>query len=191
MANNERRRQKQQGRSFKAKHIFFLFILLSLLSFHSVLYLSHHHFFFMSVSSPPLHKFLRSKPHPAARGPNALPQKLTPALIGAQRGHIHNCPTIDDANKAAYWNDPMGYSDMNFHSPFAMSSSSSGGTSGRGGWNNIRMSMENMIVLAAAMGRTLVLPPDQPFYLLICSVTYVTDRWSKIDGETAPSKDKC
>eukprot|EP00957_Ditylum_brightwellii_P201473 15325796-Ditylum_brightwellii.AAC.1 len=36
----------------------------------------------MSVSSPPHHKFLRShdgndddaKPHPAARGPNALPQ---------------------------------------------------------------------------------------------------------------------
>jgi len=97
----------------------------------------------MSVSSPPHLKFLRShdgndddaKPHPAARGPNALPQKLTPALIGAQRGHIHNCPTIDDASKAAYWNDPMGYSDMNFRSPFAAAtsfSSSSGGTSGGG-----------------------------------------------------------
>lgn len=35
-----------------------------------------------------------------------------------------------------------------------------------GGWNNIRMQMETVIVFAAATGRTLVLPPDQPFYLL-------------------------
>mmetsp|Transcript_24579 Transcript_24579/g.35733 ORF Transcript_24579/g.35733 Transcript_24579/m.35733 type:complete len:552 (+) Transcript_24579:121-1776(+) len=166
MANQ---RQKH-SRSLKAKHIFFLFIILSLLSFHTVLYLSHN--FITASTPPPLHKFLRSndddKPHPAARGPNPLPQKLTPALIGAQRGHIHNCPI--DTNKLAYWNDPMGYFDMNFHSPFA--SSSSGRTKyltfepDQGGWNNIRMSMENMIVLAAAMGRTLVLPPDQPLYLL-------------------------
>jgi GDP-fucose protein O-fucosyltransferase len=35
-----------------------------------------------------------------------------------------------------------------------------------GGWNNIRMQMESVLVMAAATGRTLVLPPDQPLYLL-------------------------
>ena len=36
----------------------------------------------------------------------------------------------------------------------------------QGGWNNVRMSMECMIVLAHATGRTLVIPPQQHLYLL-------------------------
>jgi len=35
-----------------------------------------------------------------------------------------------------------------------------------GGWNNIRMQMETVLVFAIATGRILVLPPDQPLYLL-------------------------
>jgi len=35
-----------------------------------------------------------------------------------------------------------------------------------GGWNNIRMAMETALVMSHAMGRTLVLPPQQRFYLL-------------------------
>lgn len=35
-----------------------------------------------------------------------------------------------------------------------------------GGWNNIRMGVETVIVLAHAMGRTLVIPPPQHLYLL-------------------------
>lgn len=35
-----------------------------------------------------------------------------------------------------------------------------------GGWNNIRMSMETILALAFATGRTLVLPPAQELYLL-------------------------
>ena len=34
------------------------------------------------------------------------------------------------------------------------------------GWNNIRMAMETVLVMAHAMGRTLVLPPQQKMYLL-------------------------
>ena len=36
----------------------------------------------------------------------------------------------------------------------------------QGGWNNIRMSLECLIVVAHAMGRTLVIPPQQHLYLL-------------------------
>lgn len=36
-----------------------------------------------------------------------------------------------------------------------------------GGWNNIRMQMEIVLVLAMTTGRTLVLPPEQHMYLLL------------------------
>jgi len=36
----------------------------------------------------------------------------------------------------------------------------------QGGWNNIRMAMETILVIAHAMGRTLVLPPEDRMYLL-------------------------
>lgn len=35
-----------------------------------------------------------------------------------------------------------------------------------GGWNNVRMGMECLLVVAHAMGRTLVVPPQQHLYLL-------------------------
>ena len=38
--------------------------------------------------------------------------------------------------------------------------------SDEGGWNNIRMSMETAVTMALAMGRTLVMPPEQGMYLL-------------------------
>jgi hypothetical protein len=61
--------------------------------------------------------------------------------------------------------------DQNFVSPFAVPVDSDKKRymtfePDPGGWNNIRMSMEIIFVMAAAMGRTLVLPPKAPFYLL-------------------------
>lgn len=43
-----------------------------------------------------------------------------------------------------------------------------------GGWNNIRMCMEIIFIFAAATGRTLVMPPDQPLYLLHVSIANVS-----------------
>lgn len=40
------------------------------------------------------------------------------------------------------------------------------GQTNSGGWNNIRMAMETAVTMALAMGRTLVLPPEQKMYLL-------------------------
>jgi len=99
-----------------------------------------------------------------ARGVSGLPFEKTPALIGAKRGHIQ-CNV--DVNDLAYWNNPQGTRDQEFVTHFQ-------NPTDRyltfepdpGGWNNIRMSMEVIFVLAAATGRTLVLPPRAPMYLL-------------------------
>jgi hypothetical protein len=42
----------------------------------------------------------------------------------------------------------------------------------RGGWNNVRMSMEIIFIVAAATGRTLVLPPKEPLYRLRVSFSF-------------------
>jgi len=103
-----------------------------------------------------------------ARGVAGLPMSQTPALEGAERGKIE-CDV--DANDLAYWNEPQGLRDIHFQSPFAVVEDDSSEKylsfePDSGGWNNIRMSLENMFVIAAATNRTLVLPPEQPVYLL-------------------------
>lgn len=123
------------------------------------------------------------------RGLAGRPANETPALEGASRAHIECDINVDSL---AYWNDPQGTRDQNFKSPFAVKVSSSYNyviinsrfthirfalidlqgekyisfVPDRGGWNNVRMSMEIIFVIAAASGRTLVLPPEQPLYLL-------------------------
>ena len=107
-----------------------------------------------------------------ARGVSGLPMEKTPALVGAKHGTI-NCPSpgYPHINDLAYWNEPQGGLDVDFVSPFSQPNSSSRTRyitfePDRGGWNNLRMSLEIVIVFAAATGRTLVLPPDTPFYRL-------------------------
>jgi hypothetical protein len=89
----------------------------------------------------------------------------TPALEGGSRAHIECDVNVDSM---AYWNDPQGHRDHQFESPFAVTDGTKyiSFTADRGGWNNVRMSMEIIFVIAAASGRTLVLPPSQNLYLL-------------------------
>mmetsp|Transcript_27837 Transcript_27837/g.32953 ORF Transcript_27837/g.32953 Transcript_27837/m.32953 type:complete len:569 (-) Transcript_27837:98-1804(-) len=82
-------------------------------------------------------------------------------------------PSDDATNEMVYWSDIP--SDSSYVSPFKKKAS---GLLGKdrvqymtfipdsGGWNNIRMAMETVVVMAHAMGRTLVLPPGQRMYLL-------------------------
>eukprot|EP00986_Skeletonema_menzelii_P015195 scaffold11248_cov145-Skeletonema_menzelii.AAC.3 len=111
-----------------------------------------------------------SRKQSLARGHSGLPMDQTPALIGAKRGSIQ-CDSDTDVSSLAYWNDPQGSRDEAFVSPFRVSSSA--GKSkyltfefDHGGFNNIRMSFENIVVIAAATGRVLVLPPSRYMYLL-------------------------
>ena len=126
-----------------------------------------------------------------ARGFSGLPPNQTPALVGARRGHIHckdTHPAVESviSSMLAFWNDPVGTRDYNaglpdvishpfIMPPLSMDEAKTPKVSRRryltfetdgGGWNNIRMSFENTVVLAAAMGRTVVLPPEQTLYLL-------------------------
>ena len=112
-----------------------------------------------------------SKKSPLARGVSGLPMSKTPALVGAQKGHIQCDVDVDEL--LAYWNEPVGTRDLQFQTPFAGTDATAADEPkflsfepDQGGWNNIRMSFENLVILAAATGRTLVLPPRAPFYLL-------------------------
>ena len=104
------------------------------------------------------------------------PAKLLPPL----RPSGLNCARYDGASAAiaeelVYWRD-VPPSDAQFVSPFhPMHSADENGhfeekyisfEPDSGGFNNIRMSLETVVVLAIATGRTLVLPPEKPMYLL-------------------------
>ena len=100
-----------------------------------------------------------------ARGVSGRPLNATPALIGGSRGHIECDVNVDSL---AYWNNPQGKRDVSFKSPFGIKGETKylSFSPDRGGWNNVRMSMEIIFVIAAASGRTLVLPPEFNLYLL-------------------------
>ena len=110
----------------------------------------------------------KSRPASLARGVVGLPLDQTPDLEGAKRGHIQ-CEV--DVDFLAYWNDPVGKPDIEFESPHISPRAKEEEQYltfelDCGGWNNLRMSMETVFVLAMITGRTLVLPPEAHLYLL-------------------------
>ena len=80
------------------------------------------------------------------------------------RQHVLTCPNAD---LVSYWKFPTK-EDAAYVTPYKTDGPTKYVTfePDVGGWNNIRMQMELVLVFAAATGRTLVLPPDQPMYLL-------------------------
>jgi hypothetical protein len=108
----------------------------------------------------------------AAGGTDAENTKISP--IGHDLAGLtcadHGGPSDDLAAEMVYWEDIP--SDSKFKSPIG---SNHNGKSMKkyltfepdgGGFNNIRMSLETIVVMAHAMGRTLVMPPSQNHYLL-------------------------
>lgn len=89
--------------------------------------------------------------------------------LGGLSCAAHGGPSDEIAVEMVYWRDiPQ---DSNFMSPFKHTKNNGPVQymtfePDEGGWNNIRMAMETVVVLAHAMGRTLVLPPAQGMYLL-------------------------
>ena len=84
----------------------------------------------------------------------------------------HGGPTNELAAEMVYWRDIP--SDAAFKSPFGNNVNVGKGRRRKyltfepdgGGFNNARMSMETIILMSHAMGRTLVMPPSQGIYLL-------------------------
>jgi len=73
-------------------------------------------------------------------------------------------PSNDKAAEMVYWSDIP--SDNAHMSPFYDEQKFMTFEPDQGGWNNIRMSMETVLAMSVATGRTLVLPPVQGMYLL-------------------------
>ena len=94
-------------------------------------------------------------------------------LGGLSCSKYGNGPSDAISQKMVYWHDIP--SDSTYQSPFHKKKQLENNNNSiqymtfepdGGGWNNIRMAMETVVVLAHAMGRTLVLPPAQGMYLL-------------------------
>jgi len=114
---------------------------------------------------------LLSQETPRQKFPS-LPKHNRPKLPSDERLGNLQCaayggPSDDVARDMVYWQNIP--SDHAYKSPFFpedgveryLTFEPDGG-----GFNNIRMAMEVVLTLAHAMGRTLVLPPDQNMYLL-------------------------
>lgn len=81
--------------------------------------------------------------------------------------NYNNGLTKESIEEMIYWKDiASDKAAHNFASPFYDHDKYLLFQPDHGGWNNIRMAMETIIVLAIGTGRTLVLPPEAKMYLL-------------------------
>lgn len=78
---------------------------------------------------------------------------------------LHCTDGPEDPSEMVYWRDIPG--DKEYVSPLVTEEEKYVTFEpDEGGFNNIRMALETVIMLAIAMGRTLVIPPSQGMYLL-------------------------
>lgn len=112
-----------------------------------------------------------SRPAPAA-SPAHGETKLSASV---RWGNIAQCEAVSP--HVVYWRDDAAPHplDRGWSSPYPLLDGSEGLSSApkfvtfepdSGGWNNIRMSLESVLVFAVATGRVLVLPPPYRIYLL-------------------------
>lgn len=140
----------------------------------------HHHELSKSDSSaatleiPQLHK----QPHKDAPVVPKQPVPVVPAVPQqpdtSSLEPEKSCPGMQHnplVSKLFYWKEPTE-EDLAYRTPYADAGPAAKYVSFEpdvGGWNNIRMQMELVLVFAYATGRTLVLPPTQQMYLLSAS----------------------
>ncbi|CAJ1936479.1 unnamed protein product [Cylindrotheca closterium] len=109
-------------------------------------------------------KFLNSAPRPTDPPRQHAPDDHQVAGLNCDR---FGGPSPEIAKEMVYWRDIPA--DAKFVSPFAGHGPERKYLTfepDEGGWNNIRMGLETVVALAHAMGRTLVLPPEQGIYLM-------------------------
>jgi hypothetical protein len=116
----------------------------------------------LSYSSTHQHLMLDSIHHAKNAPTKQQQQRQKSAPLAGLDCTAHGGPA--DAQEMVYWSDIP--SDNAHVSPFYSSHFYLTFEPDGGGWNNIRMSMETVLAMAHAMGRTLVLPPKQRMYLL-------------------------
>jgi GDP-fucose protein O-fucosyltransferase len=114
--------------------------------------------------SPPPQKQQKEQQKQAEQQPS--PSASTSKIAGLNCD-AYGGPSEEVAAEMVYWRDIP--SDARYHSPYASYGPEKKYLTfepDEGGWNNIRMSMETATAMAHAMGRILVLPPEQKMYLL-------------------------
>jgi len=98
----------------------------------------------------------------------ALNDEEQHSVAGLSCGKYGGPPDDYATEEMVFWSDIP--SDAKYRSPFHAKGLENAKyitfEPDHGGWNNIRMAMETALVMAHAMGRTLVLPPEQQMYLL-------------------------